>query len=129
MQAIRCLICIILIVLFATVALPASHTSMLSHGPGAHTRPKISGQLSCQHLHAVSVDTAPLHGLVGACNAYDPKVSVVIMNWKRPQNVRHIVTQMVMYDEVGEIVIMMCNEDSTFNISHPKVYAFLRIFI
>lgn len=99
---------------------------MLTRGSIAHPRPDDAVELACHHLDyplfdAVSTEVDPILDISGACNGHNFKVSVVIMNWKRPHNVHHIVSQMVTYDEVGEIMVMMCNEGSIFNFTHPKV--------
>eukprot|EP00798_Chlamydomonas_sp_ICE-L_P030063 gene30063-35032_t len=49
------------------------------------------------------------------------QVSVVIMNWKRPQNVRKILGHYKYYDNVAEIIVWMCNPNSTFRYKHKKI--------
>jgi hypothetical protein len=54
-------------------------------------------------------------------NSEGLNASVVIMNWKRPSNVRQILDAMVQYPAVGEVVVWMCNLETTFTYNHPKV--------
>lgn len=39
----------------------------------------------------------------------------MIMNWKRPQNVLYIVSQLVLFDEVHEVMIMNNREGVDLN--------------
>jgi hypothetical protein len=57
------------------------------------------------------------------------EASVVIMNWKRPQNVRQILDRMVNYKAVKEILVWHCNPETVFTYDHPKVSQFDCLFI
>ena len=48
-------------------------------------------------------------------------VTVVLMNFKRPDNIRTIVDQMVTYSNVAEIMIVSNNPNNSFTYSHEKV--------
>ncbi|UJR17493.1 hypothetical protein I4U23_004388 [Adineta vaga] len=49
------------------------------------------------------------------------QISVIIINWLRPNNVKIILQTLVNFDKVGDIVVIMANPSSTFTYSHPKV--------
>jgi hypothetical protein len=51
------------------------------------------------------------------------QISVVILNWARPNNVRKIVDALVKYDEIGEVLILMVNSNvsADFTYNHSKV--------
>ncbi|KAG1677205.1 hypothetical protein FOA52_013403 [Chlamydomonas sp. UWO 241] len=49
------------------------------------------------------------------------RVSVVIMNWLRPDNVKRVLRQYTKYDAVLEVIVWMCHPDTRFNFSHAKV--------
>ncbi|GAX78650.1 hypothetical protein CEUSTIGMA_g6088.t1 [Chlamydomonas eustigma] len=51
----------------------------------------------------------------------DHQVTVVIMNWQRPDNVIHIARIYVTYESIAEIIIWMCHPDTKFKLSLPKV--------
>ena len=46
---------------------------------------------------------------------------MVIMNWKRPANVKQILDAMVNYRAVKEIIVWHCNRDTIFYYTHAKV--------
>ena len=50
-----------------------------------------------------------------------PPVTVVVMNWARPDNVKRIALQMAEYPEVQEVVVAMCNPETAFELTHDKV--------
>lgn len=68
-------------------------------------------------------DTVPLlYHVLFSAHAQTPQgVSVVIMNYKRPANVRRIVKRYVSMDEVVEIILIMCLKETAFVVEHPKV--------
>lgn len=47
-------------------------------------------------------------------------ISVVILNWKRPENVKLIVNEMDKYPEVSEILVIMCLESTKFHVISSK---------
>ncbi|KAK3253981.1 hypothetical protein CYMTET_36790 [Cymbomonas tetramitiformis] len=47
--------------------------------------------------------------------------SVVIMNWKRPANVRKMLDALVTYAVVDDILVWHCNNDTKFTYDHAKV--------
>jgi hypothetical protein len=49
------------------------------------------------------------------------RISVVIINWMRPKNVKLILRSLVKFDEIEKIIIIMANPASTFTYPHPKV--------
>eukprot|EP00798_Chlamydomonas_sp_ICE-L_P013280 gene13280-19124_t len=49
------------------------------------------------------------------------RVSVVIMNWKRPQNVQKILSRYKDWDSIAEVIVWMCNPSTSFEYDHPKV--------
>ena len=49
------------------------------------------------------------------------RISVVIINWIRPNNVKIILRTLVKFDEIDKIIIIMANPASAFTYSHPKV--------
>ena len=48
-------------------------------------------------------------------------VTVILLNYKRPDNVKRIIQNMVTYSNVGEIIVLSNNPNSTFSYSHKKV--------
>lgn len=48
-------------------------------------------------------------------------VTVVLLNFKRPDNIRMIVDNMVTYNNVAEIIVVSNNPNNTFTYSHEKV--------
>ncbi|GAX74683.1 hypothetical protein CEUSTIGMA_g2131.t1 [Chlamydomonas eustigma] len=48
-------------------------------------------------------------------------VTVVMLNWQRPENARKIIATYVKYQSVAEIIIWMCKEETRFALSHQKV--------
>lgn len=48
-------------------------------------------------------------------------VTVVLLNFKRPDNIRKIVDSMITYKHVAEIIIVSNNPNSTFSYPHEKV--------
>lgn len=48
-------------------------------------------------------------------------VTVVLMNFKRPDNIRKIVDNMVTYSNVAEILVVSNNPNTSFTYSHEKV--------
>ena len=49
------------------------------------------------------------------------RISVVIINWVRPHNVKLILGNLVDFDEIEDIVVIMANPASAFTYLHPKV--------
>lgn len=49
------------------------------------------------------------------------RISVVIINWVRPNNVKLILQNLVEFDEIENIVVIMANPASAFTYLHPKV--------
>jgi len=48
-------------------------------------------------------------------------VSLLILNWKRPENLTEIITAQADFDCIGEILIFNNNKDNRFEYAHPKV--------
>ena len=48
-------------------------------------------------------------------------VTVILLNFRRPDNVKKIIESMGTYTNVGEIIVVSNNPNSTFTYSHPKV--------
>jgi hypothetical protein len=51
----------------------------------------------------------------------EPVATVVILNWRRPANVRAILDCYVAYRQVAEIIVWNNNGGQTFTYDHPKV--------
>ena len=62
---------------------------------------------------------APLGASPG--NGTASGVSVVIMNWSRPENVKMFAERMVTYSSVEEVIIVMNNPATRFEMDHEKV--------
>ena len=58
-----------------------------------------------------------------ATEAQLPRISVVLMNWKRAENVKMIINAMERYRSVDEVLVLMCNPDTKFSINSTKVQA------
>eukprot|EP00238_Polyblepharides_amylifera_P010148 CAMPEP_0196594792 /NCGR_PEP_ID=MMETSP1081-20130531/79298_1 /TAXON_ID=36882 /ORGANISM="Pyramimonas amylifera, Strain CCMP720" /LENGTH=405 /DNA_ID=CAMNT_0041919147 /DNA_START=21 /DNA_END=1241 /DNA_ORIENTATION=+ len=56
-----------------------------------------------------------------AKNAEGLKVSVNILNWKRPENVQKILEAVTKYEAVAEVVVWHCLNETVFAFEHPKV--------
>ena len=53
---------------------------------------------------------------------HNKKISVVIMNWLRPDILQnYILKDMVNYDLVDEIILSHGREDTYFEFDHPKI--------
>lgn len=48
---------------------------------------------------------------------FEDKITVLVMNWKRPANLKRIVTALDSYDEVKDIVLVHNRRESYFNLS------------
>lgn len=48
-------------------------------------------------------------------------VSLLILNWQRPENLKKILDTQADYENIGEILIFNNNKDINFQYSHPKV--------
>ena len=86
--------------------------------------------LSCSSATDCTNYTQPrfLPGLPGmqpasATEAQLPKVSVVLMNWKRSENVKMILNAMERYNSVDEVLVLMCNPATKFTINSTKAQA------
>lgn len=51
----------------------------------------------------------------------DHRISVVIINWMRPNNVKIILRNLVNFEEIENIVVIMANPASVLTYPHPKV--------
>ncbi|KAI8468496.1 MAG: hypothetical protein J3K34DRAFT_426972 [Monoraphidium minutum] len=49
------------------------------------------------------------------------QVSVVIMNWAKPDSVRQIAASLAAMAAVGEVLVLHLRQDTTFEFEHPKV--------
>ena len=54
-------------------------------------------------------------------NATAQSVSVVIMNWSRPENVKIFAERLVTYNQVLEVIIVMNNPATRFEMDHERV--------
>eukprot|EP00798_Chlamydomonas_sp_ICE-L_P021138 gene21138-28026_t len=98
-----------------SLALLASHAA--AFGAGGSTRvPTLRSGRSTFMNGAVGAD--PHSGLGGNSSVL---VSVVIMNWKRPENVQRIIKKYLEYGNIGEVIVWMCKEDTKFTFDHRKV--------
>ena len=52
-----------------------------------------------------------------------PQVTVVLLNWKRQDNVRFIVDALENYTTVSEVLVLMCNAETSFPIQSSKAKA------
>ena len=49
------------------------------------------------------------------------KVSLVIMNWLRPDVLKSMLEQLVEYETIDEVIISHGREDTYFEFNHPKI--------
>ena len=68
---------------------------------------------SCAALHLPDYVHCPISHQT-AYSSQRPRVSVVVMNWNRPENVKKMVTAMVEYSNVREVIIVMNNPDTRY---------------
>ena len=101
---------------------------MLGHS--WHVAAALLFMLACSHASDCNGYTQPkfLPGLPGmqpssAREAQLPHVSVVLMNWKRAENVKMIVNAMERYRSVDEVLVLMCNPDTKFTLNSTKAQA------
>jgi hypothetical protein len=51
----------------------------------------------------------------------DIKISVIILNYKRPHNLRKSIPELLKIKQINEIIVVNGNKENQFNISHPKI--------
>jgi len=120
----------------STISTSSSGSSSSSSGSGGRTENSSSGQQQQHKLpQAPNVEVVDLQrpsprspvpqraaDAPAAAGAKDPSVSVVIMNWSKPDSVRQILDALVMMEGVvDEVIVLHLRPDTAFEVSASGV--------